>query len=185
MGGINDEWQLRFEPSGCFLMKFFGLQVAKIDKQQTGNKIQGRKVWRGVVTPSAELLVCFILMESLNTKDKLCKMNCLSPNDTLCVFCSNEPESIEHLFFTCCYTMKIWYACLNWWSLVWCNPKNPGMFFDAWLGAPFKGFEKRMWISLTYVVFWTVWWIRNRMVFEDFKPDWNFEIQLIKVRLGH
>lgn len=33
------------------------------------------------------------------------------------------------------------------------------------------------------ILVYLVWWIRNRMVFENFVPDWEFELQQIKVSL--
>ena len=63
------------------------------------------------------------------------------------------------------------------------------MFFGAWLGlgAPFKGYEKGLWISLMYLHGALVynWGIRNRVIFENFKPDWDLETQRMKTRLGY
>ena len=58
------------------------------------------------------------------------------------------------------------------------------MFFKAWEGAPFRGFEKKLWTSLIYVVLWTIWRIKNKVIFEHYMPTSELEIQLIKTRLG-
>ena len=41
-------------------------------------------------------------------------------------------------------------------------------------------------VSMEYkeVVIWSLWNIRNRMVFKNFKPDWELEMRQIKVRWG-
>ena len=39
-------------------------------------------------------------------------------------------------------------------------------------------------VSLFYVVIWSLWNIRNRMVFENVKPDKELEMRQIKVRWG-
>ena len=62
-------------------------------------------------------------------------------------------------------------------------PKDLELFFDAWLGAAVIGFDKKVWISLMYVVIWNIWWIRNSMAFDNFKPDWPNEIQNVKIWL--
>ena len=58
------------------------------------------------------------------------------------------------------------------------------MFFKAWCGAPFRGFERKLWVSLLYVVLWSIWRIRNRCVFEQYVPNWDLELRMIKTRLG-
>ena len=99
-------------------MKSFCLQVSKYADQHCEDKLQGRNVWRGVASPRAELLLWFILQQRLNAKDRLCKLNCISPGDSLCCFFSAESESVEHLFFACPVSLNLWYACMNWWNLV-------------------------------------------------------------------
>ena len=61
-------------------------------------------------------------------------------------------------------------------SMLWCKgPMANKLFFKN---------EYKLWISLPYVVIWTIWWIRNRMVFDGFKLVWSNEIQNLKHRLG-
>lgn len=91
------------------------------------------------------LLVWFILMERLNTKDRLCKLNCIPPNDIMSAFCSNEPGSLEHLFFTCRFTMKIWYICMfGLVGLVLVCPQESGYVFRCLVGSPLQGLWKRI-----------------------------------------
>ena len=59
------------------------------------------------------------------------------------------------------------------------------MFFNAWCGAPFRGFERKLWVSLIYVVLWSTWRIRNRCIFEQYVPNWELELRMIKTRLGY
>lgn len=75
--------------------------------QQGEDKLQGRNVWRGVATLKAELLLWFILQERLNTKDRLRKLNCIMPSDSLSCLCADEIESVAHLFISCPVTFTI------------------------------------------------------------------------------
>ncbi|XP_016549166.1 uncharacterized protein LOC107848980 [Capsicum annuum] len=51
-------------------------------------------------------------MNRLYTKDRLVKWHIQISE--MCVFCGNEVESTEHLFFRCHYTTGIWNALLGW-----------------------------------------------------------------------
>ena len=53
----------------------------------------------------------------------------------------------------------------------------------AWVGAAFRGFDKQLWISVMYGVLWSIWKTRNRIIFESFKPNWEFEIMQTKIQL--
>ena len=60
--------------------------------------------------------------------------------------------------------------------------KRPNHVF---FGAPFYGFEMKLWISLMYVVLWSIWRIRNRVIFEQYTPNWELESRMIKTSLGY
>lgn len=45
-------------------------------------------------------------------------------------------------------------------------------------------FRRKLWISLHYVVLWSIWNARNKVVFEQAKIDWDCELYQIKLRLG-
>ena len=80
--------------------------MSRLNLQNERNKLGGKNVWRGVAMPREELLMWSILLERLHTKDRLYKLKCFPSNDILCVFCSEEIESIEHVFFGCRISMK-------------------------------------------------------------------------------
>ena len=99
------------------------------------------------------------------------------------LFCSSM-----YLYLTFLYIWNIDFLVLtggNWYGVF----QLTGMFFDSWMGASFYGFEKKIWTSLLYVVVWSVWWIRNRMLFKNFRLDWEWgaatqgEVRLLDERV--
>ena len=49
----------------------------------------------------------------------------------------------------------------------------------------FWGFDKKLWTSLMYVVFWSIWRARNRIIFEKAKPNWELEIYQVRLCLAY
>ena len=127
----------------------------------------------------------FILLERVSTKDRLCRFNCIPPSELTYVLCSAADESVEHLFFACPIAWMFWYKCLQWWGISWCYQNKPILFFEAWTGAPFWGFDKKLWTSLMSVVFWSIWRARNRIIFEKAKPNWELEIYQVRLCLAY
>ena len=130
--------------------------------------------WKKVAPPRAQLQVWFIFQGRLNTKERLFRLGFGGVHDDKCTLCGEEPESIEHMFFSCKVSSKFWYSCCPRWSLSVYLPAQPMDCFLSWLGAPFEKFDKRLWISMFYVISWSIWDIRNKITFQGFKPNWEF-----------
>ena len=75
----------------------------------------------------------------------------------------------------------LWAVCLQWWEVQWCCPHSPLDLFNSWCAAPFRGILKWMWATLFYV---TIWSISNRIIFEDYVPNWELERKQIMMRWG-
>ena len=183
--GLDDQLLWKFDTSGNFSVKSFSLQVVRDAASTLVVNSQVRMVWKKLAPPRVEILVWLIMLGRLSTKDRLVKLNCISILDQNCVLYGADIESVSHLFFSCPLAWLLWHRCMQWWGIYWCLPNEPIVFFKAWEGAPYRGFERKLWISLLYVVLWTIWRIRNRVIFEQYTPNWELEVQLIKTRLGY
>ena len=145
--GVEDEWLwssdffFSFSISSFF---FFFVQVFKESISASMEWIQGHKAWKGLAPPQAELLIWFIFQGRLNAKERLRRLNYLNSNDSRCMFCANAVESFEHRFFTCPVSWQVWHNYLQQWNLSCCLSCNPVMFFDEWLSAPFRNFDKKI-----------------------------------------
>ena len=65
-------------------------------------------VWKGLVPRKVEIFAWFVIIGSLNTKDKLYKFGIIQQDQVLCTLCNNLVESNGHLFFTCDYAWYLW-----------------------------------------------------------------------------
>ena len=156
-----------FDKSGVFSVRSF-LEKLILEKDCcVQNSIIVSKVWRGLVPPKAELLLWFVVQGRLNTKDRLRRMNLLSSADYRCVLCFDEDENLPHLFFTCPFSWKVWGACCQWWGIAWVFSDNPAVNFDSWIAINPSARNKKQWISCFYLVIWSLWDLRNKVIFHN------------------
>ena len=65
-------------------------------------------VWKNIAPPKVEFMLWLTLLGKLNTRDLLVKKGILSPQANLCTFCSEQPESIDHLLLHCQVSWQVW-----------------------------------------------------------------------------
>ena len=99
-----------------------------------------------------ELLIWFVILGKLNTKDRILRLNIISNLDIECVLCKEHEESIEHLFFTSKYAWEMSSSCLRKWQVDWVMPKDPRSAFESWLEIKLSKSQKRQSCSCFKVV---------------------------------
>lgn len=180
---LQDHFLWKFDSKG-FSVKSFSMQVFQTSFSREQNSICSAKIWRGLAPPRAEILIWLVQLGRLNTRDRLSMMHIISPIEAVCPFCLSEVESIYHLFFSCSNSWRIWCACLNQWNIASCA-LNILSFMYSWTGAPFYGSEKKLWMSMYYAVILTLWKLRNRVIFRNHMPNWDYEVLMLKVNIGY
>ena len=102
-----------YHNSGAFSSKSFSESVLKLQAVGVDSFKHAAKVWCKMAPPKVELLVWFLVLGKLNTKDRLISLNIIPASEGKCVLCGEHVESIGHLFFSCNYSWKLWCSCLN------------------------------------------------------------------------
>ncbi|KAK4707085.1 hypothetical protein R3W88_033383 [Solanum pinnatisectum] len=64
------------------------------------------------INPRFKILIWFVVQLRLTTVERLQKIGIQVP--ILCIFCDQEVDSFEHLFFRCVYSNQIWTRILKW-----------------------------------------------------------------------
>jgi len=67
-----------------------------------------RGVWFSASTPKYSFVTWLAFHNRLTTSDKICKWNSGARYD--CVFCGEELETRDHLFFSCPYSSHVWFS---------------------------------------------------------------------------
>lgn len=92
----------------CLFLKVYHTVLYIFTIKQMYSAIQGTT---HPVESKAIFITWLVVLRRLSTKDRLLKWNIQI--DQLCCFCGTGLKSIEHLFFQCSFTSKIWKSVLS------------------------------------------------------------------------
>ena len=112
--------------------------------------------------------------------DRLRNFNILQRSSYRCVLCDLEDETNYHLFIHCSFVWEVWGECLSWFGVAWVTPSNLKRLMESWFDSEFRTVAKRRWISCFFAVIWSVWIIRNKIIFENGIADRNQLVEQIR-----
>lgn len=93
-------------------------------------------------------------------------------NDSVCVLCGEEPESVAHLLMNCRVVQPIWYA-----SGLRIDMRNRCFAtFQDFLWSSIEKYPTR-YTSLIAYIGWEIWTQRNVVIFEENKFDFHRVLQ--------
>lgn len=144
-------------------------------------------MWKNVAPPKVQFLGWLAILGRVKTGDLLHHLSILSDfNDSLCHFCGEEPESVDHLFLQCGMVWEVWCEVLRWWSVEWVVPASIKSLFCWWRGWKFKKVKRVLWELSSLAVIWSVWKVRNEVIFKGVVPKWEVlgDTPTIKFRLA-
>ena len=99
-----------------------------------------------------------------------------------CPCCEFASESIDHLFLLCDWANKLWRCCMGWWGISGCSNSSINDWMDGWFGLCPSVSRKRVWNTLFFAVIWTIWEVRNEVVFRRKDADFSVALDSIKFR---
>uniref|UniRef100_A0A8R7P3V4 Reverse transcriptase zinc-binding domain-containing protein n=1 Tax=Triticum urartu TaxID=4572 RepID=A0A8R7P3V4_TRIUA len=93
------------------------------------------------------------------------------PNCGLCTLCKQKQESVDHLFYKCRFSIRLWGLVKDWLQLVSIDTSSwhlSGNIEEWWVGLSDTSISNRKAMaSLTMLVAWTIWNERNARVFHQ------------------
>ncbi|XP_057790987.1 uncharacterized protein LOC131008105 [Salvia miltiorrhiza] len=126
----------------------------------------GKWIWESNI-PSRRSLVCWrILHNRMPTFDRLIKHGLIMPNH--CVFCFNDLESMDHIFWQCARIKHVWRDFLGWFdqNLDLDAPDIHSFLVSAW-NKKFSSQVECFWKAGILTLIWVIWTHRNKCIFED------------------
>ncbi|XP_072087364.1 uncharacterized protein [Arachis hypogaea] len=163
-------WEDVWLPGGrlkeMFPRLFSVMQEAALPEKITSYSFTSA-IWRGFALPRVELFSWFVLVERVNTKERLYKLGVIDQHDNLCVLCCKSVESAAHLFIGCEITWQVWCAWLFALGRIWTMPGTLKQHFESWTNASSRKNERRRWLIRFFAVIWAIWLERNGRVFNN------------------
>ena len=113
-------------------------------------------------------------------KEQLVCRGLLDQNLTFCTFYKVKYELIGHLFFACSFSWKLWTHCFSTWVV----HNDPMFMFLVWQQALPDKSGKKLWLMSFFAIIWSIWLMRNDMVFNGKAFDLEQIIDIFKFRLA-
>nr|CCA66140.1 hypothetical protein [Beta vulgaris subsp. vulgaris] len=178
----KDQLIWAYSSSGKFSTKSFSLEVDKLSPPPHHDAING--VWRGLVPHRIEIFVWMALLGKISTKHKLAKIGIIPKDDDICILCSNSSETSDHLLLHCNFARSLWHWWFSLWNIQWVFPHTLREAFDQWQTRSRCVFFKKAWLTIFFIIVWSVWKERNSRIFEKSESSVKDIQDLILLRLG-
>ncbi|XP_071695457.1 uncharacterized protein [Rutidosis leptorrhynchoides] len=124
-------------------------------------------IWNNKVPSKIMLFHWLAIRKSILVRDVLSRRHILPPNSsTLCVWCLDNIESIDHLLLHCRWSFNVWTDLFRWWNLRWVIPRSIEDFsFDWYYGMGIKA--SKFWKLIGPATIWVIWVARNDVIFDN------------------
>ncbi|XP_020253791.1 uncharacterized protein LOC109830842 [Asparagus officinalis] len=127
-------------------------------------------IWKNAIPSKVSVFIWLLSMNKLHTKDNLLMKGW--HGDFICIFCGLEPETRDHLFFSCCRTTQVWGHFKDYYlPFTWPNS------FDILMKTieNLRGGTGYIWRGIFSHVCWNIWSCRNKVLFDKV----NFSSKMI------
>ncbi|GMI76256.1 hypothetical protein like AT4G29090 [Hibiscus trionum] len=130
-----------------------------------------KMVWVDLVPPKVKFFVWQVMRGRIVVKEELRRRGLLLNCELLCPFCKVENESVFHLLFACKVAWHLWQRFANFWGFHFILPGDAIGAVKLWFeAAPDKG-KSFIWCFVPAVILWSLWLLRNEIIFKDGKLD--------------
>ncbi|KAE8718414.1 E3 ubiquitin-protein ligase [Hibiscus syriacus] len=162
-----------------------GLFSVKSCRNTFGNVFEGnvqwcKGVWLGFAPPRVEAFMWQLAHQKVAVKTELVKRGLSLGDDILCPFYKKQEESVHHLFISCQVVWELWNKIVDFWDLSFVIPKDPSLLC-SW-GELRE--NSMIWKFIPGVIFWSIWKVRNAMVFNGSSLDRLSLFFIVRFRLS-
>ena len=145
----------------CFSVKHFYLQLAPM----RDSLFPFRFVWNPWVPTKVGFFAWEASWGKVLTLNQLKKRGRTLAN--WCFLCGEGEETVNHLLIHCSKARMLWELFLAIFGVNWVFPFLVKEALLSWHGSFVGKHRKKAWMTAPLCIFWTIWWERNRLVFED------------------
>ncbi|GJV19402.1 RNA-directed DNA polymerase, eukaryota [Tanacetum coccineum] len=160
-----DRWTWSLDSSGDFSVK--SVRNLIDDYILPSKDVPTR--WVKVIPININSFACRVFLDKLPTRLDL-SLRGVNISSIVCPLCDASVESSSHLFFTCPLVCQVRSKVSRWWEL-----DDPVLHsYDEWL-TWFNNIRlsknlKALFEGVCYVMWWSIWRFRNRLLFDKCNP---------------
>ncbi|GMI83017.1 hypothetical protein like AT4G29090 [Hibiscus trionum] len=167
--------------SGMFSVKSFRNVLSPADAQPD---FIWKCVWSAKAPMNVLAFVWKVIHGRIPTKVELLKRNINSVQSDLCPLCLTNSETIEHLLCHCSISWRVWNKWCSIWNINIVVPFSIKDFLLGWFDYPHSKFDQQIWSLSAICMLWSIWCMRNEVVFKGSKVDASKIFEVAIIRLG-
>lgn len=142
------------------------------DKQEQGKEAAFKRLWKIRVPRRVQAIVWKILKNRLPTRTSLQRRGVIDVTmSTVCPMCTEEEETIQHLFFKCLTTAKVWTAIYKWTGMAFVPHIDLICHFLQHADLLGNQDKEEVASSLWVGTMWAIWNMRNKLIFDNENPN--------------
>ncbi|KAJ0510483.1 putative reverse transcriptase zinc-binding domain-containing protein [Helianthus annuus] len=169
-----DGWKWKYETNGYFSVA----SIKKVLSSVGRTRIDSVFEWNNWVPKKVGIVAWRAEMERLPTKSALARRN-VPVSNRVCALCGEYDETSDHVFVSCHYSQMVWQNLAPWCRI------QPVIAFGIKdllsLHASSSGPKRRKAIhAIILVAFWSIWKMRNDVVFRQAVPNSTRTLDEIK-----
>ncbi|GMI76797.1 hypothetical protein HRI_001349000 [Hibiscus trionum] len=146
------------------------------------NSFWKRCVWLGLAPPKIEIFVWQAVWGRLPVKSELRKRGSTNLTNACCPLCNGAPETIRHLFIECTQVWKLWGIFCAMAGIAMVLPGDIKSLMESWVDL--KETLRMEWLLMVpFAVLWSIWLMRNEIIFSKKSFDGVQLSSIIKLRL--
>jgi len=143
------------EPFGKFTSKSFFIALSHPHHPEPS--FPHKKIWKPEVPPKIKAFFWIIVLSRINTMDMLQRRKpfiALSPQ--WCYLCHKDEESVDHIFFHCSFTTKVWTYFISRIGCYWVMPGKLIHMFLSWKSIGVTIRSTKFGDSLLHSILWGI-----------------------------
>ncbi|XP_057808482.1 uncharacterized protein LOC131022959 [Salvia miltiorrhiza] len=171
--GKEDGWRWTASTNGVFTVKsaYSKIRESGASSPQGAVGFDLLEMWKAPAPFKAKTTAWRVLKGRLATCENLIRRQVNIPiSETACVFCKEQTETMEHLFFKCQKSDVIWWNLLQWLGFESALPVKAREHFLAFSNLGKKS-DSALLIAIWLCTIWSIWNGRNKCKFNQ--GTWN------------
>ncbi|KAL5193561.1 putative ribonuclease H protein [Glycine soja] len=168
---VSDTWEWSADPEGQYSTRsaydLIGEEATDSSQEECFEKL-----WRIKVPVRFLVFAWRLLRDRLPTRKNLQRRQ-IQLRDSLCPLYRTQQEDASHLFFHCSKVQPIWWETMSWLQVKGAFPLSPHQHFLHHLGVQPTGVRNNRWHCWWLALTWSIWKLRNSIVFSNANFDAN------------